>query len=612
MTAGVRRVVSLLRGIHDELLGPLAIQFWASVVLIAIQALWATVVLSALAAFLQGMLDAGKVAAAGELPAVLRPIYDRLAAYSPEERALLGFACTGAAVVAGSLLSTLVSLFTTRFSTRFICQLRAAVFEALLANPMAYHDEQRKGALLQLLVTEVRGCYSAVRVVLFFIVEAFEVAVYLAILATLSLGLTLAVGALGLLFVGQNYWTTRRIKRMSDIALVERERLMATAEERLGAVKLIKLLGLHEASSARLRAANDASEHANLRVANLTQWQQTTTLAASFVCLAGLSLVALREGLLSLAALAVFFYVLASLASAFKGVNQRVNLFATSLPSAERVLAFVRDAARRREADGGAKRDALFQRQIELRDVRLSYGDRAALHGIDLVIERGRTVALVGHSGSGKTSIANLLPRLYPPTSGAIELDGAPIESFDLSWLRSRIGLVNQDSFILNLSIADNIRLARPTATHADVLRAATLANADEFVSQLPSGYDTVVGDRGVKLSGGQRQRLHIAQVFLKDPELLILDEATSALDTESEQSIQRALEQLAAGRTTLVIAHRLSTVRAADLIAVLDGGRVVERGRWAELVSAGGPFARMVAAQDFAGPPPPPPTREA
>ena len=236
---------------------------------------------------------------------------------------------------------------------------------------------------------------------------------------------------------------------------------------------------------------------------------------------------------------------------------------------------------------------------IRFENVEFAYRDDVnALNGVTLDIEAGSMVALVGESGSGKSTLMNLLPRLYDCKAGRILIDGEDISRATLKSLRARIAMVSQDAIVFNMSALENIAFGRPSASRAEIITAATHAAANDFISILPNGYDTPLGEGGGNLSGGQRQRIALARAFLKDAPILLMDEATSALDAESETQIQEALQRLTAGRTTLVIAHRLSTVKGADLIAVMEGGRIIETGKHDELIAKGGAYARQAALQ--------------
>jgi ATP-binding cassette subfamily B protein len=236
---------------------------------------------------------------------------------------------------------------------------------------------------------------------------------------------------------------------------------------------------------------------------------------------------------------------------------------------------------------------------IELRNVTYSYNEeKDVLNGVSLNIEKGKKFALVGPSGGGKTTICHLIPHFYDVTDGEIFIDGRELHTITGDSLRRNIGIVQQDIYLFNSSIRDNILYGRLDATEEEVIEAAKRANIHDYVMSLPNGYDTEIGERGVRLSGGQKQRLSIARVFLKNPPILILDEATSALDNTTEILIQGALDELCRGRTTLVVAHRLSTIKNADEIAVIDGGRVVEQGSHEELMAKNGAYAKLYNLQ--------------
>ena len=248
----------------------------------------------------------------------------------------------------------------------------------------------------------------------------------------------------------------------------------------------------------------------------------------------------------------------------------------------------IRESAEPKPLDG-------FRESIRFRGVSFSYEDgREVLHDIDLEIPKGKTVAIVGASGAGKSTLVDLIPRFYDPSAGSITIDGVDIRDVRLSDLRALMGNVNQDPILFNDTLFNNIAFGKQDATQEEVEAAARIAGAHDFIMDKAEGYRTGIGDRGVKLSGGQRQRISIARAILKNPPILILDEATASLDTESERSVQEALDKLMSGRTTIAIAHRLSTIKNADEIIVMDGGRIVERGRHDELIAKGGYYRKL------------------
>jgi subfamily B ATP-binding cassette protein MsbA len=270
---------------------------------------------------------------------------------------------------------------------------------------------------------------------------------------------------------------------------------------------------------------------------------------------------------------------------------------AVTLASAERVFEMLDEPSV--EVDHPGEGQARFEREVAYEgvDFRYDQGD-PVLSDVSFTLPKGKVVALVGPSGAGKTTIADLLPRFHDPVGGRITMDGVPLTSLTRRSLRALMGVVSQDTVLLNNTVQANIAYGSAGATREQIEAAARAANADLFIGQLPHGYDTVLGERGTRLSGGQRQRIAIARALLRDPPILILDEATSALDTESERLVQQAIDRLMADRTVLVIAHRLATVRDADEIVVLDAGRVVDRGTHDQLFRAGGLYRRLYDLQ--------------
>ena len=241
-----------------------------------------------------------------------------------------------------------------------------------------------------------------------------------------------------------------------------------------------------------------------------------------------------------------------------------------------------------------------FDKEISLNNISFAYEHEFVIENLDLCIKKGASVALVGPSGSGKTTIANLLPRFYDVTKGSITIDGVDIRDFRKNDLRNMMGIVTQDSILFHDSVRNNLLIAKPDATEEEMREAAKIANALDFIEELPHGFDTIIGDQGNKLSGGQKQRLSIARAVLKNPPIMILDEATSALDTASERMVQDALTKMMKNRTSLVIAHRLSTIQSVDHIVVLHKGKIVEQGKHDVLIAKNGAYKKLIDLQSF------------
>jgi subfamily B ATP-binding cassette protein MsbA len=396
----------------------------------------------------------------------------------------------------------------------------------------------------------------------------------------------------------------RRTTKAAKGAMAETSNLSSAIMESLDGVRVVKLENREAYEEGRVaevvrRRQSHLTKGANARAraAPSTELLMTLIVALVFAYAGWRS----TEGEMNAGA---FFSFIAALTMASQALRQLANLqtvFAEGMSAARRLFAALDVEPEVREQPGAV---ALSRAEgtIRFEDVAFRYGAEGppALDGVSLEARRGETIALVGPSGGGKSTILNLIPRFYDTTAGRVTLDGRDVREATLSSLRDQIALVTQEPFLFDDTIRANIAYARPDASQAEIEAAARAAAAHDFICELPGGYDTVVGEAGARLSGGQRQRIAIARAFLKDAPILLLDEATSALDTESEAQVQLALKRLMAGRTTLLIAHRLSTVRGADRIYVVDKGRIVETGDHDALVKHRGLYARLAKSQDL------------
>lgn len=393
----------------------------------------------------------------------------------------------------------------------------------------------------------------------------------------------------------------KRMRKASTATQEETGKLAAQLSETLEGVRLVKAYGMEEAETERIRVRIER------RLKEIMRGIRTRSAATPFTeALGGLAIALAifyggwraQEGALSLGEFMSFLAALLMAYQPLKGLANLNTALQEGLAAAQRIFAIL-DVAPNIVEKQGASDLVVSQGAVRFRDVHFSYDkDVTALHGVDIEIPTGHTIALVGPSGSGKTTLMNLLPRFYDPDTGTVEIDGQDIRDVTMASLRAATALVSQDITLFDDTVAANIAYGRPDASMARITAAARAAAADDFIMAMPQGYDTMVGENGVRLSGGQRQRIAIARAMLKDAPILLLDEATSALDTEAERVVQTALDSLKAGRTTLVIAHRLSTVMSADCIYVLDGGRVVESGNHVSLLQRKGSYARLYSLQ--------------
>jgi len=381
-------------------------------------------------------------------------------------------------------------------------------------------------------------------------------------------------------------------------------------QESVSGIRLVKSFAGEAYEEARFREESGRYAKGMVRVTRLSVLAQPITETLGTVIAVAILWVGARmveNGAMDGATLIAFLLIVMRTLQPLKQLSQVPTTAQQSMAAAERIFE-VLDSPTEQSLDRGVVTTARFERALELERVSFAYEKEPVLSDVSLVAAKGEVIALVGASGAGKTTLVDLIPRFYEPTSGRILLDGVDTREIALPALRSLIGIVSQDTVLFNDTVRSNLAYGSAGKyTDAEIEKAARAANAHKFIAELPNGYDTVLGERGTRLSGGQRQRLSIARALLVDPPILILDEATSALDTESERLVQEAIDRLLANRTVFVIAHRLSTVAHADQILVLDRGRVVEHGTHSALLARRGHYHRLHALQFSAGPEPEP-----
>ena len=394
----------------------------------------------------------------------------------------------------------------------------------------------------------------------------------------------------------------RKLRRISRKGQEEISGVTAIMHETFTGASVVKAFGMEESEISKFREKNYSLFRISMKGVKLTE---LSTPVMEFIGAAGASLIIwyggyqVVKGVTTPGTFFSFLTALIMMYTPLKALTRVNSAIQQSIAAAERVFAIL-DLDSEKAVDKGTRELNGVKEKIELKNVSFRYesSSKHALSDVSFSVEHGKTAAIVGSSGGGKTTIGHLLLRFYEPDAGGIYIDGTDIRNFSLRSLRNQIGIVSQDVILFNDTVLSNISYGKKDISMEEVVTAAKKAYAHDFISRMPEGYNTVIGERGTKLSGGEKQRIAIARAILKDPPIMILDEATSALDTESEHIIQMALENLMIGRTTFVIAHRLSTIRNADLILAMDGGKVAEIGKHEELLRNGGIYKRLYDMQ--------------
>ena len=508
------------------------------------------------------------------------------------------------------VLMTLLKVGATYLGGFFLVPIRTGVVRDLrnqlnakiLALPLGFFSEERKGDVLARITGDVGEVENSVMSSLDLLLKnPILIFVYLGSMLVISWQLTLFV-FLVLPIAGFVMGRVgKSLKRTSLEAQNQWGQLISQVEETLGGLRIVKAFTAEEFVDKRFRDSNEEYRQTVIGVNRrqllahpVSELLGTATIA--IVLWYGGSLILNRDSSIDASTFIYYLVIFYSLINPLKDLSKGAYAIRRGMGSMERVDRILQ--AESTITDPAQPKPVVFNDAIRLEKVSFRYAEEWVLRDVDLTIRKGQTVALVGHSGSGKSTLVDLIPRFYDVVEGCITIDGTDIREVAVADLRRLMGNVNQEPILFNASVFENIAFGVEGATLEKVRQAAEVAHADEFINEMPAGYDTNIGDRGGKLSGGQRQRLSIARAVYKNPPILILDEATSALDTKSERLVQSALDHLMEGRTTIVIAHRLSTIIHADVICVVDDGRIVEQGTHDELLALGGHYAKLHAIQ--------------
>jgi len=528
----------------------------------------------------------------------------RYAGEDPQRALLLVISLILVTFLLKNLFNYIALFFITFLRNGILKDIRIALYNTITKMSMAHFTEKRKGDLMSRVsndVTEIQ--YSFLSIIELLIREPLTIVFALLMMFSISAKLTLFV----LLFVPFAGILITRIGKTlqpkSNKVQVEVGEVLAKIEETISGLNIIKAFRAEGSFQSKFRDTNQRLfklSNSLINRMNLSSPLSEFLGISVFAVLLwyGGSLV-LVEKQLNAAAFITFLGLAYGVLTPAKGISKALYSIKKGNAAAARILE-VLETPNPIVDPVKPKKMSAFNKGVRFNKVSFAYGDELVIDKLNLTIPKGSSVALVGPSGGGKSTIANLVPRFYDVNEGSISIDGTDIRQFTKNDLRSLMGIVTQDSLLFNDTVANNLRIAKPDATEKELKNAAEIANALSFIEALPKGFDTSIGDQGNKLSGGQKQRLSIARAVLKNPEILILDEATSALDTESERLVQEALIKMMKSRTSLVIAHRLSTIQNADLIVVLQNGKIAEKGTHEELIAKKGTYKKLIELQSF------------
>ena len=503
-----------------------------------------------------------------------------------------------------NLCDYLAMFFITFLRNGILKDMRNAMYKKTIDLPLAFYSEKRKGDVISRIAGDVNEVQNSFLSILELIVkEPLTIVFTLITMVTISMQLTLFV----FIFIPVSGYIIsligKQLKRKSTKAQEEQGTFLSTIEETLGGLKVVKG---YNAENYFNRVFQESTHRFFILSNSIGNRQNLASPASEFMGIMVIAILlwygghmVLIEHTLKGAAFITYMGLAYNILTPAKSISKASYAIKRGNAAAERVLEIL-DQENRITSKIDAVEKSTFESEIAIQNINFKYEDESVLKDFSLTVKKGQTVALVGQSGSGKSTIANLLTRFYDVNEGTIEIDGIAIKDLNLQSLRGLMGLVTQDSILFNDTIKANISLGKLDATDEEIIEALKIANAYEFVKDLPKGIYTNIGDSGNKLSGGQKQRLSIARAVLKNPPIMILDEATSALDTESEKFVQVALENMMQNRTSIVIAHRLSTIQKADLIVVMQKGKIVEQGKHEDLIAMNGTYNKLVTMQSF------------